>query len=65
VTGAAVPYRVTARRPGDAPRLVADPSRLQNDLGWKPAYTHLDQLVTTAWAWHESHPNGYGGSGSG
>ncbi len=57
--GASPPYRVVARRPGDAPRLVADATRLRNELGWKPVYTDLDGLVETAWHWHREHPNGY------
>ena len=49
------------RRPGDAPELVADPSRAKSVLGWEPRYTEIDAIVETAWRWHSSHPHGYGG----
>lgn len=48
------------RRPGDPAELVADPSRIRKALGWTPRYTDLDDIVTTAWKWHASHPQGYG-----
>ncbi|HEY3917506.1 MAG TPA: UDP-glucose 4-epimerase GalE [Stellaceae bacterium] len=53
VTGRAIPSRDSARRPGDPPVLVADPSRARATLGWIPALGALDQIIGTAWAWHE------------
>ena len=29
------------------------------ELGWKPKYPKLDDIVATAWAWHKQNPNGY------
>jgi UDP-glucose-4-epimerase GalE len=49
VTGQKVPFVVGPRRDGDAPELVADSTRLQSELGWKPRYTTLDDIVATAW----------------
>jgi UDP-glucose 4-epimerase len=57
--GSDIPHEVIARRPGDAPALVADPSKLMNRLGWKPQFADLQDIVTTALAWHRGHPNGY------
>lgn len=37
------------RRPGDPAVLVADPTRAMRELGWKPQYTDLDEIVETAW----------------
>lgn len=65
VSGRAVPYRIAARRPGDPARLVASSERLRNLLGWEPEYTEIEQVVETAWRWHESHPEGYLDSSSG
>ena len=45
------PVETAPRRPGDAPRLVADNSRAREVLGWRPART-LDDIVRTAWRWH-------------
>ncbi|MBI1367288.1 MAG: UDP-glucose 4-epimerase GalE [Planctomycetes bacterium] len=59
VTGKKIPYEVTKRRPGDAPALVADPTKLKSKLGWKPKYPNIKDVVATAWAWHQKHPQGY------
>jgi len=50
VTGRAVPVRVTARRPGDPPSLVADSRAAEKLLQWK-ATRSLNEIVTTAWNW--------------
>jgi UDP-glucose-4-epimerase GalE len=50
VTGKKVPVRIGARRPGDPPALVADPSRAEKLLGWK-AKRGLDEIVSSAWKW--------------
>lgn len=50
-----VPVVETARRPGDAPVLVADGSRAMDLLGWQPSFTDLTAIVETAWQWHASH----------
>lgn len=59
VTGHEIPAEHVDRRPGDPPSLYADSSKLQSTLGWKPKYTDIEEIVRTAWKWHESHPNGY------
>ncbi len=48
-----------SRREGDPPRLVASPDRIKAGLGWRPSYTELDGIVSTAWQWHSTHPEGY------
>jgi UDP-glucose 4-epimerase len=48
------------RRPGDAPALVGSPERIERELGWKPRYPSIEQIVKTAWEWHRTHPNGFG-----
>jgi UDP-glucose 4-epimerase len=47
------------RRPGDPPRLVASAEKAIRELGWRPKYPKLEDIVSTAWAWHQTHPNGY------
>jgi UDP-glucose 4-epimerase len=51
VAGHKLPIREAARRPGDVAEIVADSSRLQAQLGWKPNYNDLQQIVSTAFAW--------------
>lgn len=60
VTGHAIPASVGARRPGDPPELVADSRRARDLLDWTPRYTAIDEIARTAWAWHRSHPHGFG-----
>ena len=63
VVGHAIPQEITARRPGDPPRLVADPSKLKKQLGWEPRYSDIEKTIATAWEWHRTHPDGYGDRG--
>jgi UDP-glucose 4-epimerase len=53
VTGVDFRVNETARRAGDPPSLVADSSRIRNELGWKPAYDDLDYIIKTAWEWEK------------
>ncbi|HVY14814.1 MAG TPA: UDP-glucose 4-epimerase GalE [Rhodopila sp.] len=59
VSGLKVPYRMAPRRPGDAAVLVASSQRAQA-AGWRPVHADLDEIVRTAFAWRQSHPDGYG-----
>lgn len=54
VSGLPVPAEYGPRREGDAPALVADGARAFELLGWKPQYSSLETIVTTAWNWHKS-----------
>lgn len=47
------------RRPGDPPKLVAAADKAFKELNWKPRYPKLRDIVATAWAWHQKHPEGY------
>jgi UDP-glucose-4-epimerase GalE len=60
VTGIRIPYRSVERRPGDTARLVASPDAARRALGWRPRYTSLEEIIETAWRWHQGHPRGYG-----
>lgn len=62
VTGKEVPVEPGPRRPGDPAVLVASSDRIRNELGWRPKYPELSQIVATAWEWHRLHPEGYGGA---
>jgi len=59
VTGHPIPAEVGERRPGDPPELVADSSRAQKMLAWRPEFVEIDAIVETAWRWHKSHPRGF------
>jgi UDP-glucose 4-epimerase len=59
VAGIKIPAIEKTRRAGDPPKLVAGAERAIRDLGWKPKYPKLEDIVATAWAWHKKHPTGY------
>jgi UDP-glucose 4-epimerase len=59
VTGHAIPAIESPRRPGDSARLVASPQKIMAELGWKPQHTNMQDILSSAWEWHKSHPNGY------
>lgn len=59
VTGRNIPVVEKPRRPGDPPRLVAASAKAKKVLGWAPKYQDIHEIVSSAWAWHEKHPNGY------
>lgn len=59
VTGHAIPTIEAPRRPGDSARLVASPKKIINELGWNPTQTNLREILSSAWEWHKSNPNGY------
>jgi len=53
VTGHAIPAELHPRRPGDPAVLVASSDKAIKELGWKPRYTQLDDIIRTAWTWHQ------------
>jgi UDP-arabinose 4-epimerase len=53
ISGLRVPVTLSPRRPGDPAALVSDATRAREELGWRPAYPGLDDMVKTAWAWHQ------------
>jgi UDP-glucose 4-epimerase len=59
VTHQPIPFVEKPRRPGDPPKLVASAEKAIRELGWKPKYPKLEQIVADAWRWHVAHPHGY------
>jgi len=53
VTGHAIPVEVCPRRPGDPAVLVASSEKIQSELGWQPRIAKLDDIVASAWEWHQ------------
>ena len=56
VTGREVPHSIGPRRAGDPAALYADADRIEAELGWRAAYTDLDETVRTAFQWLKDHP---------
>jgi UDP-glucose-4-epimerase GalE len=59
ITGRDVPVRVGARRPGDPPALVSDPSLARARLGWAPRFADAAEQVAHAWAWRQGGHRGF------
>lgn len=59
VTGRPIPIVKQPRRAGDPPTLVADGSKLREELGWSPRYDRVEAAIQSAWLWHSKHPRGY------
>lgn len=59
VTGKSIPEIESPRRPGDAAVLVASSQMARSELCWSPKYEDPEEIVATAWKWHQAHPNGY------
>ena len=59
VTGHAIPVIEAPRRAGDSARLVASPKKIMSELNWKPEHTNMQEILSSAWDWHKSHPHGY------
>ncbi len=59
IAGVRIPVVEQPRRPGDPPRLVASATKAHQELGWKPQFPGLEDIVRTAWSWHQRHPGGY------
>lgn len=59
VTGVDFPVREAPRRAGDPAVLVASSARIRQELGWQPRRSGLDDIIASAWAWHQAHPDGF------
>lgn len=53
VTGADFETEVMPRRPGDAPSVVSDSTKLRQHTGWQPKYDDLEMMVRTSWEWEK------------
>ena len=60
ITGRSIPTRLAARRPGDPATLIAVSDKIRRELGWQPRHPDLNDIVESAWRWHQRHPDGYG-----
>jgi UDP-glucose 4-epimerase len=53
ITGKEIKAELSDRRPGDPPSLVGSGAKAQKILGWQPAYSNLDDIISHAWQWHQ------------
>lgn len=57
-TGQSVPYRIMDRREGDVAECFSDPTKAEQQLGWRAEKTIVD-MCKDSWRWREYNPEGY------
>ncbi|MFH1832982.1 MAG: UDP-glucose 4-epimerase GalE [Candidatus Levyibacteriota bacterium] len=57
ISGIDFKVNISGRRSGDAEKLIADPTKIKNELMFIPKYSDLETLVKTAWQWHSKISN--------
>ncbi|MEZ5346640.1 MAG: UDP-glucose 4-epimerase GalE [Pyrinomonadaceae bacterium] len=55
VTGRRISYELCPRRAGDPSKLVANPAKAKETLGWIPQIPEIDRIVESAWRWLSKH----------
>lgn len=53
VTGYPIISEIKPRREGDPAILIASNDKACSVLGWQPEYTDIEDIIRTAWKWHE------------
>ena len=53
VSGQSLNVKMSPRRPGDPPSIVAASDKIRASLGWKPEHDNLDLIVGHALAWEK------------
>ena len=59
ITSRPLEVKIAPRRAGDPSKLVADAAKARSVLGWKPQFPELENIIESAWAWHQANPAGY------
>ena len=36
-------------------------AKIKAELGWQPQHSTVEEIIKSAWKWHQSHPYGYNG----
>lgn len=57
-SGMPVPYEIVGRRAGDLAAYWADPSRANDELGWRAKRT-IDDMCADTWRWQRANPGGF------
>ena len=55
VTGHKIPTTFGPRRAGDPASVVASSAKAREILGWKPEYTDISKIISTAWNFMQSY----------
>lgn len=58
-TGREIKAVMDERRAGDPAQLIASSEKAKTILGWKPEHADLTEIISSAWKWRSTHPNGF------
>ena len=53
ITGKPIDVHMLPRREGDPDILIANPEKLKETFGWKPQYSDLQTIISSAWEWEK------------
>ena len=53
ITGKSLNYKVSKRREGDPPELIASSTKARELLKWTPQSSDLETIIKDAWAWEK------------
>ena len=59
LSGHPIPFRKASRRPGDAIALVADSSKAETVLGWKPQQSDIATILKSQWEWRRRNHDAF------
>lgn len=59
VTNHSIPAISAGRRSGDPARLIASSSKARKELGWKPKYDSVEDIISSAWKFHQKFKEGF------
>ncbi len=57
-SGRSIPYEIVGRRAGDLAAYWADPTRANDELGWRTQRS-IDDMCADTWRWQAANPEGY------
>ncbi len=59
VTDQYIKKEIAQRRLGDPAILVASSQKAKEILNWEPKYTNINDIIASAWNFHNTHKDGY------
>ena len=57
-SGQEIPFKICDRRPGDLGKVICDPSKAAEELGWTAKHD-MDAIMADSWRWQSQNPFGY------
>lgn len=57
-SGKKIPFKMGARRPGDLGKVICDPTKAMEELGWT-ATRDMETIMNDSWRWQSLNPFGF------